>query len=50
MQYANGSHEASSGDIDNDGDLDIYSFGRQEYILQPNGYTSKFFKNQGGKF
>ena len=42
-QHMEGSHEASSGDIDNDGDLDIYSFGRQG-ISQP---SSPFFKNIG---
>ena len=41
--HMEGSHEASSGDIDNDGDLDIYSFGRQG-ISQP---SSPFFKNIG---
>ena len=38
-----GSHEASSGDIDNDGDLDIYSRGRLA-ISQP---SSPFYKNIG---
>ena len=38
-----GSHEASSGDIDNDGDLDIYSYGRLG-ISQP---SSPFYKNIG---
>jgi len=41
--HMEGSHEASSGDIDNDGDLDIYSFGR-EGISQP---SSPFYKNIG---
>ena len=39
--HMEGSHEASSGDIDNDGDLDIYSYGRLG-ISQP---SSPFYKN-----
>ena len=42
-QHMEGSHEASSGDIDNDGDLDIYSYGRLG-ISQP---SSPFYKNIG---
>ena len=41
--HMEGSHEASSGDIDNDGDLDIYSYGRLG-ISQP---SSPFYKNIG---
>ena len=41
--HMEGSHEASSGDIDNDGDLDIYSRGRLA-ISQP---SSPFYKNIG---
>jgi len=42
-----GSHEASSGDIDNDGDLDIFSVGIRDNAEQ-NRFNSKFFENQGG--
>ena len=41
--HMEGSHEASSADIDNDGDLDIYSYGRLG-ISQP---SSPFYKNIG---
>lgn len=41
--HSEGVHEASSADIDNDGDLDIYSRGRLG-ITQP---FSPFFKNTG---
>ena len=41
--HSEGVHEASSADIDNDGDLDIYSRGRLG-ITQP---YSPFFKNTG---
>tara|TARA_B100000902_G_scaffold204373_1_gene194843 strand:- start:3 stop:1946 length:1944 start_codon:yes stop_codon:yes gene_type:complete len=41
--HMEGSHEASSADIDNDGDLDIYSFGRLG-LSQP---SSPFYKNIG---
>ena len=46
-EFANGAHEASSADVDNDGDLDVFSKGSRENSPQ-NGYTSKFFENQGG--
>ena len=42
-----GSHEASSADIDNDGDLDIFSVGIRDNAEQ-NRFNSKFFENQGG--
>ena len=45
-EFANGAHEASSGDVDNDGDLDIFSKASRDNSPQ-NGYTSKFFENQG---
>ncbi len=45
-ELANGAHEASSADIDNDGDLDIFSKGSRDNSPQ-NGFTSKFFENQG---
>ena len=45
-EFANGAHEASSADVDNDGDLDVFSKGSRENSPQ-NGYTSKFFENQG---
>ena len=41
--HSEGAHEASSADIDNDGDLDLYSRGRMG-ITQP---YSPFFKNTG---
>ncbi|MDB3967570.1 VCBS repeat-containing protein [Flavobacteriaceae bacterium] len=41
-----GSHEASSGDIDNDGDLDIFSVGSRDNAEQKR-FNSKFFENQG---
>ena len=45
-EFANGAHEASSGDVDNDGDLDIFSKGSRDNSPQ-NGYSSKFFENKG---
>ena len=45
-EFANGAHEASSGDVDNDGDLDIFSKASRDNSPQ-NAYTSKFFENQG---
>ena len=45
-EFANGAHEASSADVDNDWDLDVFSKGSRENSPQ-NGYTSKFFENQG---
>ena len=41
-----GAHEASSADIDKDGDLDIFSVGIRENGIQ-NQYKSKFFENKG---
>ena len=41
-----GSHEASSADIDGDGDLDIFSVGIRDNAPQ-NQYNSKFFENKG---
>ena len=45
-EFANGAHEASSADVDGDGDLDIFSKGSKDKSPQ-NGYSSKFFENQG---
>ena len=45
-EFANGAHEASSGDVDNDGDLDIFSKASRDNSPQ-NGYSSKFFENIG---
>ena len=45
-EFANGAHEASSADVDNDGDLDVFSKGSRDNSPQ-NGYTSKFFENKG---
>ena len=42
-EFANGAHEASSGDVDNDGDLDIFSKASRDNSPQ-NGYSSKFFE------
>ena len=46
IELVSGAHEASSADIDGDGDLDIFTVGLRDSAPQRN-YVSKFLKNNG---